>query len=416
MKLLELLKKREQELREKIKASNDAAEIRSMGDELNATMEEIRALEEKLKDQQQRGEPDPQQRTAVPSIPDNAQFRNGFAASFNQTPQIRDEEDPTDTIEYRTAFMNYVCRNVPIPAELRENQVTTTADASAVIPKTIVNEIIKEMSTFGNIYAKVRKLNVKGGVAIPRLTLKPEAHWVGEKTPSETQNIKADDKVTFTYFGVECKIAQSLLENITTLDIFQEQFVELATEAIVKAIEIAIFNGDGTTRPTGILKDTRVPSKNVITMTPEEFASWDGWHKKVKAKMKKAYRNGEFIMAQGTFDGHIDGMTDKNGQPIGRTNYGLNGEENYRFMGKTVETVEDECIACWDDANVGDVVAVFIKLSDYGINTNMQMTTVKWVDHDNNEIKNKCTMILDGKLIDPNGVLIIKKGESTVSA
>lgn len=132
--------------------------------------------------------------------------------------------------------------------------------------------------------------------------------------------------------------------------------------------------------------------------------------------MKKAYRNGEFIMAQGTFDGHIDGMTDKNGQPIGRINYGLNGEENYRFMGKTVETVEDECIASWDDASVGDVVAVFVKLSDYGINTNMQMTTVKWVDHDTNEIKNKCIMILDGKLIDPNGVLIIKKGESTVSA
>ena len=412
MKLLELLKKREQELREKIKASNDAAEIRSMGDELNATMEEIRELEEKLKDQQQRGEPDPQQRTAVPSIPDNAQFRNGVVASFNQTPQIRDEEDPTDTIEYRTAFMNYVCRNVPIPAELRENQVTTTADASAVIPKTIVNEIIKEMSTFGNIYAKVRKLNVKGGVAIPRLTLKPEAHWVGEKTPSETQNIKADDKVTFTYFGVECKIAQSLLENITTLDIFQEQFVELATEAIVKAVEIAIFNGNGIIQPTGILKDSKVPAGNVITMTPEEFASWDGWHKKVKTKMKKAYRNGEFIMAQSTFDGHIDGMVDKNGQPIGRINYGLNGEENYRFMGKTVETVEDECIASWDDANVGDVVAVFVKLTDYGINTNMQMTTVKWVDHDNNEVKNKCTMILDGKLIDPNGVLIIKKGES----
>lgn len=413
MKLLELLKKREQELREKIKASNDAAEIRSMGDELNATMEEIRALEDKQQRDQQ-GEPDQQQRTATPDIPDNVQLRNGLVASFNQTPQQRNE-DPTDTIEYRTAFMNFVCRNVPIPAELRENKVTTTTDASAVIPKTILNEIIKKLSTFGNIYAKVRKLNVKGGVAIPILTLKPEAKWMGETTPSDTQNIKADETVTFTYFGVECKIAQSLLENITTLDIFQEQFVELATEAIVKAIEIAIFNGNGTTQPTGILKDSRVPSANVITMTPEEFASWEGWHKKVKAKMKKAYRNGEFIMAQGTFDGHIDGMTDKNGQPIGRINYGLNGEENYRFMGKTVETVEDECIASWDDASVGDVVAVFVKLSDYGINTNMQMTTVKWVDHDTNEIKNKCIMILDGKLIDPNGVLIIKKGESTVS-
>lgn len=414
MKLLELLKKRAQELRDRINTSNDAAEIRSMGDELNATMEEIRALEEKQKDPQQRGEQgetDPQQRTAVPSIPDNAQFRNGLVASFNQTPQKRNE-DPTDTIEYRTAFMNYVCRNVPIPAELRENQVTTTADASAVIPKTILNEIVKKMSTYGNIFAKVRKLNVKGGVSIPVLTLKPEAKWIGETTPSDTQKIKADEKVTFTYFGVECKIAQSLLENITTLDIFQEQFVELATEAIVKAVEIAIFNGNGTTQPTGILKDSRVPSENVITMTPEEFSSWDGWHKKVKAKMKKAYRDGEFIMAQGTFDGHIDGMTDKNGQPIGRINYGMNGEENYRFMGKNVETVEDECIASWDDANTGDVIAVFAKLSDYGVNTNMQMTTVKWVDNDNNELKNKCIMALDGKLIDPNGVLIIKKGES----
>lgn len=414
MKLLELLKKREQELREKIKASNDAAEIRSMGDELNATMEEIRALEDQQQRDQQ-GEPDPQQRTATPDIPDNVQLRNGFVASFNQTPTNRNE-DPTDTIEYRTAFMNYVCRNVPIPAELRENQVTTTTDASAVIPKTILNEIVKKLSTFGNIYAKVRKLNVKGGVAIPVLTLKPEAKWIDETTASDTQKIIANEKITFTYFGVECKIAQSLLENITSLDIFQEQFVELAAEAIIKAVEIAIFNGDGTTQPTGILKDSRVPAENVITMTPEEFASWDGWHKKVKAKMKKAYRDGEFIMAQGTFDGHIDGMTDKNGQPIGRINYGLNGEENYRFMGKTVETVEDECIVSWDDANAGDVVAVFVKLSDYGINTNMEMTTVKWVDHDTNKIKNKCIMILDGKLIDPNGVLIIKKGESTVSA
>ena len=38
------------------------------------------------------------------------------------------------------------------------------------------------------------------------------------------------------------------------------------------------------------------------------------------------------------------------------------------------------------------------------------MQTVKWVDHDTNEIKNKCILICDGKLLDPNGVLVIKKG------
>ena len=46
----------------------------------------------------------------------------------------------------------------------------------------------------------------------------------------------------------------------------------------------------------------------------------------------------------------------------------------------------------------------------------MQMTTVKWVDHDTNEVKNTCIMIVDGKLIDPNGVLIIKKGEEPTSS
>ena len=194
------------------------------------------------------------------------------------------------------------------------------------------------------------------------------------------------------------------------LDAFQQLFVPLATEAIVKAVEIAIFNGDGENKPLGITKDTRVPEDNVITMTADEFKSWSGWHKKVKAKMKKAYRKGTFFMNQSTFDGHIDGMVDENGQPVGRTNYGINGEETYRFMGKDVETVEDECIAAYDDAAEGDVVAVFLNPTDYVINTNMKLVVVKWTDHDTNKIKNKAILICDGKLVDANGVLIIKKG------
>ena len=323
--------------------------------------------------------------------------------------QPQNETDPHDTIAYRNAFMNYVCRSTPIPTELRADEVTTVADAGAVIPTTLLKEIIRGLESYGNVYALVRKLNVQGGIAIPILSLKPEATWVGEGA-SESKKMSANDKITFSYFGVECKIAQTLLANVTTLDAFQQLFVPLATEAIVKALEIAIFKGNGTTQPLGITLDTRVPAANVITMTPEEFKGWAGWHTAVKAKMKKAYRTGTFFMNQSTFDGYIDGMVDDNGQPVGRTNYGINGEETYRFMGKNVETVEDECISAYDDAAEGDVVAVFFKPTDYAINSNLQMTTVKWTDHDTNEIKNKCILICDGKLVDPNGVLIIKKG------
>jgi len=419
--LIERKKNEMKEIRKKIDASEDVNEVRSLGDTLAALRDEIDEAEAQLAklddegdgqgaDGQAGNEPDDDTRSNIPAnaVHRNAQVVGSYSVGATQTRAA--ETDLHDTVEYRQAFMDFACRNVPIPAEFRANAVTATGDVGAVIPTTMLNEIIQNLESYGNVYALVRKLNVQGGVAIPILSLKPEANWIGETAASESQKLDAKNSITFSYFGVECKIAQTLLANVTTIDAFQKLFVPLATEAIVKALEIAIFNGSGVGQPLGITKDTRVPEGNVITMTPEEFNSWSGWHKKVKAKMKKAYRNGTFFMNQATFDGHIDGMVDENGQPVGRTNYGINGEENYRFMGKSVEPVEDGCIAAYDDAAEGDVVAVFAKPTDYGINSNMEMVTVKWTDHDNNQIKNKCILICDGKLIDANGVLIIKKG------
>lgn len=318
--------------------------------------------------------------------------------------------DPHNTNEYRTAFMNYVCRNVPMSIEQRANEVITAADAGAVIPTTILNEIISELKTRGNIWAKVRKLSVQGGVSIPVLSIKPTATWIGETVSSDAKKAKADTKITFSYFGVECKIAQTLLASVVTLQMFQDLFVPLCVEAIIDALETAVISGNGTTQPLGITKDSRVPGTNVITMSVAEISSWEAWKKKVFAKMKKSYRDGAFLMAQGTFDGYIDGMVDAVGQPIGRVNYGITNGENYRFGGKAVETVEDDIIANYENAEAGEVIAVFVKLSDYVVNSNMQMHVVKWVDNDTNEVKNKCILICDGKLADPNGVLIIKKG------
>ena len=414
-KIIDAKNKRATELRKLIKEATTADEVRSLGDTLDEVLTELEDAKAQLAelDGDNSDDGDDGDNDARSLVPDKAEHRGGkpFAA-FAIAKREDKNVDRHDTPEYRKAFMEYVCRNVEIPVELRTDVVTNVADASAVIPTTLMNEIVKKMDTYGNVYKAVRKLNVQGGIAIPVLSLKPEATWVGEGK-SDSQKIKADEKITFSYYGIECKIAQTLLANVVTLDAFQALFVPLATEAIVKAVEISIFKGNGTSQPQGILSDKRIPKENIITMTPSEFASWDGWHKKVKAKMKKAYRNGSFFMNQSTFDGHIDGMVDKNGQPIGRTNYGINGEESYRFLGKEVETVEDDMIASWDDAVKGDVVAVFFKGSDYAINSNMQMTAVKWIDHDTNEVKNKCIMIVDGKLIDPNGVLVIKKGEDT---
>lgn len=400
------------ELRNAIKTAETADEVRALGETLDAVLAELQEAKDQLaaaeEDNGDEGEEEAAAADEGRSVNPLHDFRQVAVHTRQAAPAA--QADPTDTVEYRTAFMNYVCRGVQIPAEMREAAITTTADAGAVIPTTYLNEIVQEMETHGNIYALVRHLNVQGGVAIPVLSLKPTATWIGETGGSDSQKLSANDKVVFNYYGVECKISQSLLVNVTTLAEFQKLFVPLAAEAIVKAVEIAIFNGTGEGQPLGIAKDTKVKDANKITMTAAEFGSWSAWHKKVKAKMKKAYRNGIFVMAQGSFDGHIDGMVDDVGQPIARVNYGINGEENYRFMGKQVETVEDACIADFDTAAVGDLVAVFFNPKDYAINSNLKLTVVKWVDHDTNEVKNKAIMICDGKLVDANGVLLISKG------
>jgi HK97 family phage major capsid protein len=388
-------------LRETIAKSTDVNEARSAMTELegvNAELAEARAQLQTIEDAEARARGNG---SFNPVATYGAQNNNGAGTDEQRNA------DPYDTPEYRTAFMNFACRGTVIPTELRAT--TATTDLTAVIPTSTVNEILQKLESYGSIYAKVRKLNIQGGVKIPVLSTKPVATWIGEKAPSEAQALKDAEPISFSYFGLECKIAQTLLASVVTLDAFQKLFVPLAVEAIAKAMDIAIVNGAGTASPLGITKDTRVPAENVITLSAEEIASWAEWKKKVFGKMKKAYRTGEFIMAQSTFDGYIDGMVDKNGQPIGRVNYGIDGGETYRFGGKTVETVEDDVIAPYDTAASGDVIAVFVKLSDYIVNSNMQMNTVKWTDHDTNEEKTKVQLIADGKLGDTNGVLIIKK-------
>ena len=406
-----VLTKRSSETEDQTELKSILTQLEAINDELSAV---ITALQNDTPDDtsnddttgetQSDSTDDGEQRSNVPK---GVQSRG-----FNPMGLGSKQSDIYDSIEYRTAFMNFVCRGVPIPTQYkqkRNDQVTTTTDASAVIPTTLMNEIIRGMSAYGNVWAKVRKLNVQGGVEFPILTLCPTATWIGETTPSDDQKIQANKTVSFKYFGVECKIAQTLLCNVTTLEAFQQLFVPLGTEALIKAIEIAIFKGNGTTQPLGILNDTRVPTANVIELTEDEISSWEVWHKKVFAKMKKSYRTGEFAMAQGTFDGYIDGMVDSTGQPIGRVNYGIDGEETYRFSGKTIETVEDDILPSWENASNGDVVAVFIKWDNYAINSNLQLTVNKWQDYDTNEVKNQVIMVCDGKILDATGVLIIKK-------
>lgn len=327
--------------------------------------------------------------------------------------QKKKGSDPTSAIEYRQAFMAF-CQRGERSSILQFRSLdatTTTTEAAAVIPSTILNEVIRSLKSYGQLYARVRKTAIKGGVSIPISSVVPVATWIGETTPSSRQQLNLSTSITFSYFGLECKISTSILADAVTLDIFEQTVITLIGEAIAKSLDAAIVSGAGTTQPIGLTIDTRVPAGNKITLSSAEFQQWDSWKKKVFAKMPLRYKGGAtFIMASGTFEGYIDGMVDANGQPVGRINYGITEGAQERFGGKEIILVEDDIIANYDDANVGDVVGIYCNLSNYIINSNMQLMMFRYLDQDKNEWVDKAILIVDGKVADAFGVILIKKG------
>jgi HK97 family phage major capsid protein len=430
LKILNAKNERKAALKKTIDTTDKIEEIRSAQIEIDGLNEEISDLNEMIADIEAEEARNANQGLGqgaaamdppinqVPQargqqVPNNFNPLGTYQSGQGAQQRTQEVEDRYSTLEYRQAFMNF-CTTGTITPELRADATTTTGDVSAVIPSTILNEVIKKVTSYGQIFSRVRKLNVKGGLTIPILSLKPTATWIGETTPSDKQKAQANTNISFSYYGLECKVSTSLLSDTVRLDGFENVITDLIVEAMTKALDLAILNGTGIGQPLGITKDTRIPNTQIVTLKPDEVTSWSVWKKKVFAKMPLSYKGGaSFFMASGTFEGYIDGMVDNNGQPIGRVNYGITSGPQESFGGKSVVQVEDDIIAPYDDAATGDVIAVYCNLNNYGFNSNMQMLMYRYFDNDKNEYVDKAILIADGKIIDPNGVVIVKKGTAT---
>lgn len=427
-KRLARLQAKKTKLTERALASQDAAEVRSINEELGElneeiaeTQEEIDTIEEVTPDP----EPDPNQQRSNPPV-GAQQVNNGIPmASYSQNPvgtQQRENKDPYASMEYREAFKAYVQRGTPIPENLTQRAggdagPTVAADLGMIIPTTIMNEFIKKVSkVYGQLYSKVRKLNIQGGVKFPISDLKANFKWITETTPSGRQ--KAGDVkeyVEFSYNIGEIRVSQTLLSQVVALQMFEEEIVRIMTEAYVEAMDKGIIAGEGTGQMLGILKDTRVTEQtgHIIEFTAEQFGNWEQWRKRLFSMIPLSKRGkGEFIFTASTVESNLLTMKDANNRPIYKEAAELNVGESAtdgRFYGREVTMVEPDIVADFDTAGSGDVVGVYWIPDDYAINTNLVFGMKRYFDEDKNEWVNKGLTIVDGKILDPSGVYIIKK-------
>lgn len=393
-------------IRSQIEKAETADEVRSLGakiDALNKEIEEARAEMQRLADEQRAKESafDPAKAQTVATV---------------ETKEARTEvENKTSTMEYREAFMNYVQRGVVADClEKRVDASGVASDLDILIPQTVMQEIIKDVEKiYGTIYSKVRKLNVKGGVKFPIGSFSATFSRIAENGKSDRQSGGSiTGYVEFSYLIGEIRLAQSLLQSVLSVPAFEAEIAKVIAEAYVKAMDTEILKGDASNgEMEGIFTSSRV--SNVVTMSANDMADWKKWQKNFFAKIPLSMRNvaGEFVMNAGTYESNIKTLCDDANRPVYNETFNpVDGAEVAKFKGKNVQFVEGDLIGAFDDAESGDVVAMYwVPEKAYAINSNMEFTIMKYFDHETNQNVTKALVINDGKVLDPKYIWLIKK-------
>lgn len=306
------------------------------------------------------------------------------------------DDNFTNSVEYRTAFMNNVMRGSAMPKFQNADQNTLTTDVGTVIPEVLVSKIIAKAETVGQIYAKVTKTHYKGGVTIPTQNVKPVASWVAEGQGSNKQKTTTGS-ITFTWHKLRCAISMSLETETMTLDIFESTFVAQVSEAMIKAIEEAIFNGNGTSQPKGILKETPGAGK-ALSVANGSKIDYE-FLLKCEAAVDEEYDNGaEWYMSKKTFYEDVLSITDQAGQPIARVNVGINGKPEQTILGRKVNFT-NYLPKFESNPSASKVFGFIFNMSDYVLNENLAITVKQYEDNDTDDKITKAVMLTDGKCI-----------------
>lgn len=380
--MIEMLKKMREARAQKIadlmkrsEESNDLAEVRSIGKEIESVNKEIAEIDAQIAKAEQNRSFDP--------------------IGTYGAKQDKRGKDPDD-MEYRKAFMDLVLRGKAIPAELRANTLTT--DVAATIPSVIVNRIVEGLTVCGMILPEVTRTSYAAGVVIPTSSVKPVATWVAEGAGSTPQK-KTTGSVTFSYKKLRCEISMSMEVGTMAISAFEDAFVANVVDAMTVAIEKAIIAGAGSTDPEGIIHGTltsnEVVSEKTSGVTYKDLVA-------MEAALPIEYdATAKYFMTKAQFLAFV-GMTDTEGQPIARVDWGFENRPRRMLMGR-------EVIVHPYATEMGSYLAGLYDFKDYVLNTIYDMGVTRQQDWDTEDLRTKAVMSVDGKPVSRASLVLLKQ-------
>lgn len=407
-KTIERKKAEAKELEARSDASESIEEVRAIGETLKKLRDEINDAEKALADVESDDANDGADDGADPMNDEGRGVGFNPIASYGKANggEGIDMTDPTNSVEYRSAFMAYVMRGERsnVLTEARSNASTTTATFGAVIPTVLIDRIIDKAESYGMILPRVTKTQYAAGVEIPVSTLKPTASWVAEGATSDRQKYTGA-KISFTHHKLRCEVSVSMEVGTMALAAFEAKLVDNVAEAIVKAKEQAIISGTGNGQPKGILAETPAEGQ-AITLTSGTALTYDLLCQ-AEGALPQAYEtNAVWIMTKKTFYA-FQAIKDNNGQPVARVNYGINGKAERTLLGREVVLCGDYMGNYAQVPTKNTVFAAMFDLEDYCLNSVYEIGIDRKQDWDTEDLLTKAVTACDGKCADTGSLVTL---------
>lgn len=403
-RLKKMIEQKEAELkdkRERSQRSEDVKELRQLGEDIDKIIAELNDLKALYA---AAAEP-------APGQPDEEGQRK-----LQKLGEYRDDNDDEDdvysSIKYRKAFQKYI-RTGEMSAEYRDS--TKTTDVPAVIPTNLTNKILEKFEQLGVIYNLVTKTSYAVGETIPKEGAKPVATWVNEGQGSTPQKATTGGTITFTKFKLRCELRMTEETYRQSLSSFESWFVKQVGKAMLRAIESAIVDGDGTNKPTGILNyAATLPAEQKITIAAgaTNKLTYQTLCDAEAAIPVEYEETAKWVMTKKTFMKFV-GMVDDAKQPIARVNYGIHGKPERTLLGRDVviySPQQGSKLGTYQDAATTDIIFAFIvDFEDYTLNTIYDLGIQHATDWDNEDHKTKAVLSCDGKLLTTDSLVTLTK-------
>ena len=395
-KLLERKQNNLKTLRDALVNSDNKEERASINESINNLEEEIRSLEQMIADC---------------DLPICERSNVALRTVGSNTPNNDGEEDVYSSLAYRKAFMKAILTRSKVDFRADESTATTDTNISTVIPTNLANYIMEKWEQLGVIYNLVTKTSYPVGQTIPTDGAKPVATWVAEGASSDSQKKTLGGVITFSHFKLRCEIRYTEEVNTMTLPMFEALFIKQVSEAMLRAIEFAIVDGNGTSQPKGILKETPNEGQALSVAATDKLT-----YKllcDVEAAIPTQYEaTTKWCMTKKTFMAFM-AMTDSNGQPIARVNYGIGGRTERTLLGRDVVLYIPQTgstLGNYADTVTTDTVFAFLfDFGDYILNTNYNLGIQNAIDWDNEDHKTKAVLACDGKAILKDSLITLTK-------